>query len=41
MTISVYSSLLATFIISLILIEGGSYDLLHEQRLFWLLLSGL
>jgi hypothetical protein len=40
-TYTVYSCLLATLIVSLILFQEGSYDLLHERRLFWTLLSGV
>jgi len=40
-TYTVYSCILATLVLSLILLEEGSYDLLHEKRLFWTLLSGL
>lgn len=40
-TYTVYSCILATLVLSLILLEKSSYDLLHEKRLFWPLLSGL
>lgn len=40
-TYAVSSCILATLVLSLILLEKGSYDLLHEKRLFWPLLSGL
>lgn len=40
-TYTVYSCILAILVLSLILLEKSSYDLLHEKRLFWPLLSGL